>query len=97
MFTYSWFLIFIALVAWMELEYYQGMDIAATQVCKGAQYQNLWYRSQKDKLKDCTIQFWLYWEALQAIAAKVLWLPEEAMENYRRVIRYTIVPHATHV
>ena len=40
-FTYSWLLILIALVAWMELDDYQGMDVRAIEVCKGARYENL--------------------------------------------------------
>ena len=35
-FMYSYFLIFIALVSWIDPEDYQGMDIATSQVCKGA-------------------------------------------------------------
>ena len=35
-FTYSWLLILIALVAWMEPVDYQGMDVEAVKVCKGA-------------------------------------------------------------
>ena len=35
-FTYSFLLILIALVAWMEPEDYQGMDVKAVEVCKGA-------------------------------------------------------------
>ena len=31
-FTYSWLLILIALVEWMELEQYQGMDVEVNQV-----------------------------------------------------------------
>ena len=40
-FTYSWLLILIALVAWMELVDYQGMDVKEVKVCKGARYQNI--------------------------------------------------------
>ena len=35
-FTYSWLLILIALLAWMEPEYYQRMMAEAIEVCKGA-------------------------------------------------------------
>ena len=42
-FTYSWLLILIALVAWMELEDCQRMMVEVVEVCKGAQYQNLWW------------------------------------------------------
>ena len=35
-FTYSWLLILITLVAWMDLDDYQGMDVEAVKVCKGA-------------------------------------------------------------
>ena len=35
-FTYSWLLILIALVAWMEPEDYQRMMVEAVEVCKGA-------------------------------------------------------------
>ena len=44
-FTYSWLLILIALVASMEPEDYQGMDVKEIEVCKGEIYQNLlWFK-----------------------------------------------------
>ena len=42
-FTYSWVLILIALIAWMEPVDYEGMDVEAVKVCKGARYQNMWW------------------------------------------------------
>ena len=42
-FSYSWLLILIALIAWMEPEDYQPMAVAAVKVCRGARYQNLWW------------------------------------------------------
>ena len=51
-FTYSWLLILIALVAWMEPEDYQGMDVKVVEVCKGARYQNLWWVKEVDKMVD---------------------------------------------
>ena len=42
-FSYSWLLILIALVAWMEPEDYQPMAFDVTKVCRGARYQNLWW------------------------------------------------------
>ena len=71
-FTYSWLLILIALMSWMEPDDYQGMEVDAVKVCKGARYQNLWWVKEDDILKYCAIQFWIYWEALQAVAMKVL-------------------------
>ena len=41
-FTYSWLLILIALMGWIEPTYYQGMDVEVTQTCRGERYQNLW-------------------------------------------------------
>ena len=42
-FSYSWLLILIALVSWMEPEDYQSMAVDATKVYRGARYQNLWW------------------------------------------------------
>ena len=42
-FSYSWLLILIALVSWMEPEDYQLMIVHAAKVCQGARYQNLWW------------------------------------------------------
>ena len=42
-FSYSWLLILIALVAWMEHKDYQPMTVEAVKVCHGARYQNLWW------------------------------------------------------
>ena len=63
-FTYSWLLILISLVAWMEPIDYQGMDVEEMKVCKGACYQNLWRVKEPKILEECVIQFWVYWEAL---------------------------------
>ena len=54
-FTYSWMLILISLVAWMEHADYQGMDVEIAQVCRGERYQNLWYLSESEWLKDFAI------------------------------------------
>ena len=55
-FTYSWLLILIALVDWMEPEDYQGMDVKAVEICKGARYQNLWWVKDAERAVDCLIQ-----------------------------------------
>ena len=51
-FTYSWLLILITLMAWMEPVDYQGMDVEAVKVCKGAQYQNLWWVEEPTRKED---------------------------------------------
>ena len=58
-FTYSFLLILIALVAWMEPEDYQGMDVKAIEVYKGVRYQNLWWIKEVERMVDCLIQFWI--------------------------------------
>ena len=35
-FAYSWMIILIALVAWMQMDDYQGMDVDTINICKGA-------------------------------------------------------------
>ena len=70
-FTYSWLLILIALVAWMELVEYQGMEVEAVKVCKGARYQNLWWVEEPSRKEDYMIHFWVYEEALQEASVKV--------------------------
>ena len=37
-FSYSWLLILIALVTWMESEDYQLVSVSAENVCKGTWY-----------------------------------------------------------
>ena len=59
-FTYSWLLILIALVAWMDPEDYQCMDVEAVKVCKGTRYQNLWWVEEDNRQADCVIHFWVY-------------------------------------
>ena len=51
-FTYSWLLILIVRVAWMELEDYQGMDVKEVEVCKGSRYQNLWWVKEVEIMVD---------------------------------------------
>ena len=59
-FTYSWILILIALIAWMESEDFQGMHVKVVEVCKGARYQNLWWVKEVERRVDYSIQFWIY-------------------------------------
>ena len=72
MFAYNWLLILIAPVAWMEPDDYQMIDVDAVNICKVARYQNIWWVKEADIIKDCTVSFWIYWEALQDAAVKVL-------------------------
>ena len=58
-FTYKWLLILFALVAWMELEDYQRMEVEAVKVCKGARYQNLWWVEEPSRQEDCANHFWI--------------------------------------
>ena len=58
-------------MAWMESVDYQGMEVEAVKVCKGARYQNIWWVKEPKILNDCAIQFWDYWELLHATAMKV--------------------------
>ena len=64
-FSYSWLLILIALVTWMELEDYQPMEVDAVKVCCGTQYQNFQWVEEPSQQADCAIHFWVYWEVLQ--------------------------------
>ena len=41
-FPYSWLLILIALVGWMEPKYCKGIDIEAVNISRGAWYKNIW-------------------------------------------------------
>ena len=59
-FTYSWLLILIVLVAWMELVDYQGMEVEVVKVCKGERYQNPWWVEEPSRQEDCVIHFWVY-------------------------------------
>ena len=59
-FTYSWLLISIALLAWMDPEDYQRMTVEFDKVWKGAQYQNLWWVEEASRQADCVIHFWVY-------------------------------------
>ena len=56
-FSYSWILILIALVAWMEPEDYQPMAFEEVKVCCGALYQNLWWVEEPSHQTDCSIHF----------------------------------------
>ena len=65
-FSYSWLLILIALVSWMEPKDYQPMTVDVEKVCQGEIYQNLWWVEEPRQQVDYAIHFWVYWEALQA-------------------------------
>ena len=66
-FSYSFLLILITLVAWMEPEDYQLMVVEEVKVCYGARYQNLWWVEEPSQQMDSAIHFWIYWEALQLL------------------------------
>ena len=59
-FTYSWLLILIVLVGWMEPTHYQGMDVEVAQVCRGTRYQNLWWLNEREHQIEWDIQFYIY-------------------------------------
>ena len=96
-FTYIWLLILIALVAWMDLDDYHRMDIKAIEVCKGERYHNLWWFKEAERMVDCSIQFWIYWEELQEEMVKVLILTEEVMTKYQRISCFSIRTHTVYV
>ena len=51
-FTYSWILILIALVGWMEPKFYKGLYFEVVKTCKGARYQNIWMLKAKEQKID---------------------------------------------
>ena len=63
-FSYSWILILISLVSWMEPKDYQPMAVEVVKVFRGARYQNLWWVEEPSLQTDCSIHLWIYWEAL---------------------------------
>ena len=63
-FSYSWLLILISSIAWMEQEDYHSMLVVAEKVYKGVRYENLWWVMEPSKQHDCAVHFWVYWEAL---------------------------------
>ena len=46
-FTYSSLLVLIALVGWMDLTHYQGVEVDMVNICRGARYKNLWVSEHK--------------------------------------------------
>ena len=63
------------------------MEVEVVKVCKGAQYQNLWWVEDPSCQVDCMIHFWVYWEALQEAVVKVPWLSDVAAIKYHRIIQ----------
>ena len=70
-FSYSWLLILIALVAWMEPEDYQPMVVEVVKVCCSACYQNLSWVEEPSRQINYAIHLWIYYEALQATSIVV--------------------------
>ena len=81
----------------MQPEEYHGMDVEVSKVCIGAQYKNLWYVKEVEHLKECSLQFWLYWEVLEAAGMKIPHLSEEAIVKYRWIVQFEMGPHAINV
>ena len=73
------------------------MDVEVSKVCIGVQYKNLWYVKEVEHLKECSLQFWLYWEVLQAATMKIPHLSEEAIVKYQWIVQFAMGPHEIHV
>ena len=69
-FTYSWILILIALVGWMEPTHYQGMETKVVNVCRGVQYKNLWALNKKERKINNIIQFYIYLDHIESGSGK---------------------------
>ena len=96
-FSYSWLLILISLVAWMEPKDYQPMTIEAVKVFHGAHYQKLWWVEEPSRQKYCVIHFWIYWEALQVAIVAFPWISPYTMAKYQRIIWFFVGPHSIHI
>ena len=96
-FSYSWILIIIALVSWMEPEDYQPIMFEETQVCRYARYQNLWWVEEPSRQIDFAIHFWIYCEALQAAVVAVPRISPYTMAKYKRIIQFAVGAHSIHI
>ena len=65
-FHYSWLLILISFVVWLDPSDYQPLDVPV--FCHDVKYQNLW-EDKEDKIqqKDNNIEFFLHTEALRVV------------------------------
>ena len=96
-FSYSWLLILIALVPWMEPKDYQPMTVDLEKVCRGAWYKKLWWFEEPSRQADYAIHSWVYSEALQAVAIVVSQVSPYATTKYQRLIWFTIRPHSIYI
>ena len=60
-FTYSWLLILITLVGLMESTHYQGMEVDAVNVSRGAIYKKLWALEDKQQNINKMCSFTCTW------------------------------------
>ena len=70
-FTYSWLMILITFVGWMEPTHYKGMEVDTINIFHGAQYKNLWVFNDKERQSDNNIMFYLYLDALRDAVVKI--------------------------
>ena len=56
----------------MEPPHYQGMAVDVVNIFQGARYKNLWALNDKERKTTNNIHFYLYLDALQEEAVKVL-------------------------
>ena len=96
-FSYSWILILIALVAWMELKDYQPIAVEVVKVFWGACYQNLWWVKEPSHQTDYAIHLWIYWEVLQTTVVVIARVSPYAMDKYQWILRFAIRPHSIHI
>ena len=63
-FHYSWILILISFVTWVEPPNYQWVDLPLR--CRGSIYQNLRFeKDMKDKEQDNNVQFFMHQNSLR--------------------------------
>ena len=73
------------------------MVIDAAKVCRGARYQNLWWVEEPSRHMDYAIQFWVYWEALQAMTISIPRVSPYATTKYQWILQFSIEPHSIYI
>ena len=65
-FHYSWLLILISFILWLDPPDYQSMDVPI--VCLSAKYQNLWEdKENRIRKKDNNIEFFMHAKSLRNV------------------------------
>ena len=79
--TYSWLLILISFVAWVEFPNYQVMDVNLPVPCRGSRYQNLCFNDNQWRKLENNVKFYMDTDRLRPHIDRIQWVEVTTIER----------------